>query len=227
MCDPVSATVGVLVGAGNMVAQGQAASSAARAQNRYRGEMGKAQDEAYWKTVEGVRKDVGLQTDALFAQRNQQIDAVKQELQNITRDSRQASSSYAAVTAETGIEGRTVDLVHQQFERDVLEFESAAIRNISNMTAQTNREAQAIYSRGQSIINSGYPSPLPPPASVSMGPILMNGIASGLQVGMMMNSAFGSPNPGSLGRGSVSSSVGGIQGGTVQGGSWIRGMPRF
>lgn len=227
MCDPISATVGVLVGAGNMVAQGQAASSAARAQNRYRSDLGKAQNEAYIQTVEGVTRDIGIQTEMLFAQRSQQIDAVKQELQNITRDSRQASSSYAAITAETGIEGRTVDLVHQQFERDVLEFESAAIRNISNMTAQTNREAQAIYSRGQSIINSGYPSPLPPPASVSMAPIIMNGISSGLQVGMMMNSAFGSPNPGMLGRGPVSSSVGGIRGGTVQGGSWLRGMPRF
>lgn len=199
MCDPVSATVGVLVGAGQAVAQGQAASSAARAQNRYRSDLGKAQNEAYIQTVEGVRRDVGLQTDALFAQRIQQIDAQKQELQNITRDSRQASASYAAVVAETGIEGRTVDMVHNQFERDVLDFESAAIRNISNLTAQVNREAQAIYSRGQSIINSGYPSPLPPPANVSMGSIIMNGISSGLQVGMMMNSAFRTPQVGNAG----------------------------
>lgn len=226
MCDPVSATVGVLVGVGQTVAQGQAASSAARAQNRYRGDLARAQNEAYIQTVEGVRRDVGLQTDALFSQRIQQIDAQKQELQNITRDSRQASASYAAITAETGIEGRTVDMIHNQFERDVLDFESAAIRNISNLTAQVNREAQAIYSRGQSIINSGYPSPLPPPANVSMGAILMNGISSGLQVGMMMNSAFGSPNPGSLGVRQTGSSVGGIAGGT-SGGSWVRGMPTF
>jgi hypothetical protein len=201
MCDPVSAVVGVGMAAAQMAAQGHAQVKAAKAQNKYRSEMSVAQAKAYGETVESVRSDIGLQTDALFAQRMQQIDAQKQELQNITRDSRQASSSYRAITAETGVEGKTVDMVHQQFQRDVLEFESAAIRNISNMTAQVNREAQAIYSRGQNIINQGYPAPLPPPASVDWGTIAMSGISTGLSTGLTMYSAFKKPEVGSPGTG--------------------------
>lgn len=187
--------------AGQMAAQGHAQAKAAKAQNKYRSEMSAAQAQSYKETVESVQKDIGLQTDALFAQRMQQIDAQKQELQNITRDSRQASSSYRTLTAETGVEGRTVDMVHQQFQRDVMEFESAAIRNISNMTAQVNREAQSIYSRGQSIINQGYPSPLPPPASVDWGSIVMGGISTGLNAGMTMYGAFKAPQVGQVGTG--------------------------
>lgn len=233
MCDPVSATVGVLVGAGQAAAQGAAQSAAARAQNRHRANLGAAQNKAYEDTIASVRQDIGLQTDALFAQRSQQIDAQRQELQNITRDSRLASSSYRAVTAEAGITGKSVEMVHSQFEREVMEYESAAARNVTNMTLQTNREAQAIYNRGQSMINQGYPAPLPPPANVNMGLIAMQGITTGISVGTSLRGAFGNPGGGGTpppptggGAGPTSSSTG--LGGFNQGASgFIRGMPQF
>jgi hypothetical protein len=199
MCDPVSLTVGVATAAASAAAQGAAQSRAAKDQNRYRAQLGSAQNEAYEKTVESVVRDVGLQTDALVAQQQQNIDAQKQQLQGISRDARSASSTMRAIGAEAGVEGRTVEMVHQQFEREVLEFESAATRNISNMTAQVNREAQAIYSRGQSIINSGYPSPLPPPARVDWGLIGVNSAITGVQTGIALNGAFKNPQVGNAG----------------------------
>jgi len=199
MCDPVSIAVGVATSAASAAAQSSAQSKAAKDQNRYRAQLGQSQNEAYEKTVESVRRDIGIQTDTLVAQQQQNIDAQKQQLQGIGRDARQASSTMRAMGAAAGIEGRTVEMVHQQFEREVLEFESVAIRNISNMTAQINREAQSIYARGQSIINSGYPSPLPPPARVDFGLIAVNSAITGLQTGLALNGAFKNPNSGTVG----------------------------
>lgn len=242
MCDPVSATVGVLVGAGQAAAQGAAQSSAAKAQNRHRANLGAAQNKAYEDTIASVRQDIGLQTDALFAQRSQQIDAQRQELQNITRDSRLASSSYRAVTAEAGITGKSVEMVHSQFEREVMEYESAAARNVTNMTLQTNREAQAIYSRGQSTINQGYPPPLPPPANVDMLGIGMQGLITGISVGTSLHGAMKNPNPnpppgghqrlpssnpvagGGAAPRASSTGLGGFKQGAA---GFIRGMPQF
>lgn len=191
MCEPV--LIGLAVSAASTAANSAASSSAARKQNRYLTAQGQAQDENYRRTVESVREDVGIQTDALMAQQIEAISAQKQQLQNITRDARSASSAYTASVAEMGIEGRTVEQVHQQFERGVLEFESAAVRNISNYTSQLNREARAIYNRGQSIINQGYPAPLPPYQSVNFGLIATQGAIAGLQSGLAYHSATKTP----------------------------------
>lgn len=199
MCNPLA--VGLAVGGATMAAQGIAQSQAARAQNRYLTSQGKAQDENYRKTVESVTKDIGLQTDALMAQQTEAIAAQKQQLQGIARDARNASSSFGVAAAEAGVTGRTVDTVHQQFEREVLEFSSAAQRNITNYTAQLNREARAIYSRGQSIINQGYPAPLPPYQSVNYGLIAVQSAVAGLNAGLASYPAFNTPNVGQLGAG--------------------------
>lgn len=209
MCDVIT-PIAMIVGAGTAVASAAAQADAAGDQRAYQGSLGRAQRKTFEQTVKSVKEDVGLQVDSLFAQRAQQIDAQRQELQNITRDSRLASAGYRAGTAEAGIMGKTVDQVHNQFEREVLEYQSAAARNITNMTVQVNREAQAIYSRGQSIINQGYPSPLPPAASVNMGLIAMQGITTGLNTYVGLSSAFRNPNPGSL-------PSGGTTGGTSSG----------
>jgi len=196
MCDPTGITVGLIVGglsAGASVA-GQA--SAASQQNKYLRSQGKAGDENYRKTVEAVQKDIGLQTDTLVAQQMETIAQQKQQLQNITLDARSASSSYTALQAETGAEGRTVQLVHDQFEREVLNFTSATTRNITNYTAQLNREASSIYARGQSIINSGYPAPLPPFQSVNFASSIMSGAATGIGAGISASSALQAPNVG-------------------------------
>jgi Spy/CpxP family protein refolding chaperone len=191
MCDPIA--VGIGVAAASTAANSAASSSASRSQNRYLTSQGQAQDENYRRTVESVREDIGIQTDALMAQQIEAISAQKQQLQNITRDARSASAAYTASLAETGVSGRSVDQVHQQFEREVLEFESAASRNISNYTAQLNREATAIYNRGQSIINQGYPAPLPPYQKVNYGLIAFQGALQGLQSGMAYHSATKTP----------------------------------
>ena len=140
-----------------------------------------------------------LQTDALMAQRIETIDQQKLELQNATRDARQASASLRAGAVEAGVEGRGVDILHQQLERETYDLQSAAVRNITNYTMQINREAQAIYSRGQSIINQGYPSPLPPPAKVNYGLIAINSITAGLNAGLASYSAFNTPTTGTVG----------------------------
>lgn len=196
MCDPVS--IGLSVAAAQMAAQGAAQRSAANQQNKYREELGKAQNKEFEQTVESVKRDIGLQTDALMAQRLETIDQQKVELQNATRDARQASASLRAGAVEAGVEGRGVDILHQQLERDTYELQSAAVRNITNYTAQINREAQSIYSRGQSIINQGYPSPLPPPANVNYGLIAVNSITAGLNAGLASYSAFNTPTTGTV-----------------------------
>lgn len=200
MCNPMA--IGLAVGGASMAAQSVAQRQAANSQNRYLTAQGQAQDENFRRTVESVREDIGVQTEALMAQQVEAIAAQKQQLNNIAMDARAASANYSAVVAETGVEGKTVDLVHQQFERGVLDFESAAIRNISNFTTQINREARAIYNRGQSIINQGYPSPLPPYQSVNYGLIGVQAATQGLQAGLASVDAFRTPSTGTLGLGS-------------------------
>jgi hypothetical protein len=176
MCDPLSIGLAVASTAVSLGSQAKAASD----QNKYLRSQGQAADENYRQTVEAVQRDVGLQTDALMAQQMETIAAQKQQLQNISLDARASSAAYTASQAETGIEGRTVQLVHDQFEREVLNYSSAARRNITSYTAQLNREASSIYARGQSIINSGYPAPLPPYQSVNYASSIMNGITQGI-----------------------------------------------
>lgn len=194
MCNPMA--IGLAVGGASMAAQAVAQRQAANSQNRYLTAQGQAQDENFRKTVESVREDIGVQTEALMAQQVEAIAAQKQQLNNIVMDARQASSSFTALTAETGVEGRTVDMVHEQFQREVLGFESVALRNISNYTSQLNREARAIYNRGQSIINQGYPSPLPPYQSVNYGLIGVQAATQGLQAGLASVDAFRTPSTG-------------------------------
>lgn len=201
MCDPTGITVGLIVGglsAGASIA-GQA--SAASQQNKYLKSQGAAADENYRKTVEAVQRDVGLQTDTLLAQQMETIAQQKQQLQNISLDARASSSAYTALQAETGVEGRTVQMVHDQFEREVLNFTSATTRNITNYTAQLNREAASIYARGQSIINNGYPAPLPPFQSVNFASSLLSGAATGVSSGLSAyNAGIGSPDVGTTGQ---------------------------
>ena len=213
MCDPVSIGVGVAAASigSSMVTQGMAASQ----QNRYLRSQGAAADENYKATIEAVQRDIGLQTDALAAQQIETIAAQKQQLQNISLDARAASSAYTASQAETGVEGRTVQMVHDQFEREVLNFSSAAQRNLTNYTIQLNREASAIYARGQSIINSGYPAPLPPYQSINFIGSVLNGVTAGLSAGMSAQAAgIGRPSVGTLGA---------TGGGTANPASWSLG----
>jgi hypothetical protein len=209
MCNPMA--IGIAVAAASTAASVASSASAASQQNKYLRSQGQAADENYRKTVEAVQRDVGLQTDALMAQQIETVAAQKQQLQNISLDARAASSAYTASQAETGIEGRTVQLVHDQFEREVLNYSSAARRNITSYTAQLNREASAIYARGQSIINNGYPAPLPPYQSVNYVSSILNGATQGLSIGLSAQAAgIGTPTVGTVAGGTSTSTGWGL-----------------
>ena len=181
MCDPVSITA-VAVGAASAGANASAQAKAANEQNKYRRSLGIAQNRQYEENAAAVIKDVGLQIDQLAQRDIQQASATRQELESVSRNAREAGATARAQTAAAGVEGRTVDLLHAQFSRDVAEFESVASRNLRNFRAQSQMEAQAIYARGQNAINQGYPNPLPPVATVSPATSIMQGISTGIGV---------------------------------------------
>lgn len=156
--------------------------SAAKAQNQYRQQLGISQNERYAQTVASVQGDIQLQIGQLAQRKIEQNAAQQQELSNIAREAKAASSTTRTMQAAAGIEGVSVELLHQQFEQNLAAHQMTAKRNMDNFTRQTDMEARAIYARGQSIINSGYPQPLPPPATVNVGTSIMNGITTGLSV---------------------------------------------
>ena len=219
MCLPLFAPLGVALGAAPAAAAaagtvaatsiGLGAASAglsiaaqqqaAREQNSYRQRLGIAQNRAFAENVVSVRRDIGLQVDQAIRRDIEQQNAVRQELSNISRDVIEAGAKARTATAGAGVEGRTVDLLHDQFNRQVAEFESAASRNIKTFRAQTEMEVRAIYSRGQSAINNGYPAPLPPVATVSPATSILNGITTGISIFGTLNPQF--TPPGGVGTG--------------------------
>jgi len=201
MCDATGiAVTSLIMGAGTAVAGGVSQSQATRAQNRYTRELGEAQLAQYKETEKSVVRDVGLQIDQLAQREFEQTAATRQELENITKNVRQASGSARVAQAAMGVEGRSVDMLHQQFAREIAGFESTAMRNLRNMRYQSNMEAQAIYARGQSILNSGVPSPLPPAATWSPALNALQGATVGLQTASALQSfrtpaGLGAGNP--------------------------------
>ena len=177
MCEPISIGLGVAAAstAAGLYSQQQAANS----QNDYRSRLSIANNANYKANAEGVIKDIGYQVDALAQRDIQNSNATRAELENAFRGARESQKSYDVGAAGRGVEGRTVDYVHEQFNRDVADFESAAARNIANFRTQSSMEAKAIYARGQSAINGGYPAPLPPTATVSPATSIMNGVSTG------------------------------------------------
>jgi hypothetical protein len=201
MCDATGiAVTSLIMGAGTAVAGGVSQSQATRAQNRYNRALGEAALAQYQETEKSVVRDVGLQIDQLAQREFEQTAATRQELENITKNVRQASGSTRVAQAAMGVEGRSVDMLHQQFEREIAGFESSAMRNIRNFRYQSNMEAQAIYARGQSILNSGVPSPLPPAATWSPALNALQGATVGLQTASALQSfrtpaGLGAGNP--------------------------------
>ena len=193
MCDATGiAVTSLIMGAGTAIAGGASQSQAASAQNRYTRQLGEAQAEQYKLTERSVVRDVGLQIDQLAQREFEQTAATRLELENITKNVRQAAGTTRVAQAAMGVEGRSVDMLHQQFEREIAGFESTAMRNLRNMRYQSNMEAQAIYARGQSILNSGVPAPLPPSATWSPLLNVLQGATVGLQTASALQS-FNTP----------------------------------
>jgi hypothetical protein len=185
--------VAAAIGAASSGAQLAAQNKAAKEQNAYRSRLGVSGNKQYLQNAESVIRDVGSQVDQTVRQNIERSSAVRQELEGISRNARQAKATATTVTAAAGVEGRSVDLLHAEFDRDVLEFESAAVRNLSNMRTQMGMEIQAIYARGQSAINGGYPAPLPPAANPSPWLPLINGVTTGISTYSALQS-FRTPN---------------------------------
>jgi hypothetical protein len=186
MCGVVEAAIGI--GVASTAANLGSQAAAANEQNSYRRRLGIAQNKQYEENAAAAIRDIGLQIDQLAQRDIEQAAATSNELQNISRNIREASATARTQQAAAGVEGATVDMLHMQFERDIAEFESTAMRNIRNSRYQSNIEAQAIYARGQSAINNGYPPPLPPAATVSPWASLMNGVSTGLSAYSMLGS---------------------------------------
>jgi hypothetical protein len=174
----VSVGIGVASIGVNIASQ----ASAANSQNRYRKQLGISQTETYNKTVASVRSDIQGQLGQLAQRRIETNEAQQNELANIARETRAVSSNARTQQAAAGVEGASVDALHQQFEQNLAGYQVAAQRNMDNFTRQSDMEAKAIYARGQSIINNGYPQPLPPAATVNIGTSVMNGITTGIGV---------------------------------------------
>jgi O-acetyl-ADP-ribose deacetylase (regulator of RNase III) len=192
MCD-FGITAAIAIGAAAAAAQADAQNKAAKEQNAYRARLGVAGNKQFVQNAEAVIQDVGSQVDQVVRQNTERQLAVRQELEGISRNAREAKATYSTVAASAGVEGRSVDLLHAQFDRDVMEFESAAARNIKNMRTQMGVEIEAIYARGQSAINGGYPAPLPPAANPSPWLPLINGVTTGISTYGALNS-FQSPS---------------------------------
>lgn len=200
----VSAAVAVAVAGASMGANIAAQTKAANQQNRYRRSLGISQNEQFKQNAEAVIQDVGFQIDQLLERDIQQAAATRQELDSVTRDIRGAGATAAAQMAAAGIQGRTVDLLHAQFSRDIAEFESTAGRNLKNFRAQSQMQAKSIYARGQNAINQGYPNPLPPAATVDHATSIMNGISTGISTFSAMRSF---QSPGMLGEANPTTST--------------------
>lgn len=191
------AFVAVAVGVGvasmgvNLAAQSKAASE----QNKYRRSLGISQNKQYQQNAEAVIRDVGMQIDQLAQREIETMAATRQQLETVSRDAREAGSMARTAVAAAGVEGRSVDALHNQFVRDVADFESTAIRNISNFRGQSAMEAKAIYARGQNAINNGYPNPLPPPATISPATSIMQGITTGISVYGALNAGGPAGDP--------------------------------
>jgi hypothetical protein len=190
----VVAAVGVGVASAGVNYASQA--SAANTQNAYRRRLGISQNKQFQENATAVIKDIGSQIDQLAQRDIQQASATRQELDGIMRNARQTQGAFRAQVGAAGVQGRSVNMLHDQFQRNVAEFESVAARNIQNMRMQSGIEAKAIYARGQSAINQGYPNPLPPAQTVSAATSVMNGISTGFSAYSTLNSAFSNPNPG-------------------------------
>lgn len=196
MCGLIAASA-VLAGA-NAAVSLASQTAAAKEQNRYRRDLGISQNRRYAENAQAVVKDVGFQVDQLARREIEQANATQNELANISRNVREASATARTQQASLGIEGVSAELLHLQFSRDIAEFESTAMRNVRNLSRQSNMEAQAIYARGQSAINGGYPNPLPPAATVNPLASVMNGITTGISMYGALSSFQGPPGISSL-----------------------------
>jgi hypothetical protein len=69
-----------------------------------------------------------------------------------------------------------------EFERDFVNFESLKLQELDERYSQYNLEEQAVRNRGQSIINSGFPQPLPAIRGGNLLTPILQGATAGIGV---------------------------------------------
>ena len=180
MCDPVSATMGVL-GVGGAIMQADAAgdqADAQRAHNQqlaitrarnyaaaldYQRRLSKWQNDNYYETVKSVQKSTRGQYAAVIEQIDQTRDATAQSIAKAGRTANAASSFIRTSAGQTGTTGNSVLLAQQQAELAEGRFNHNAFTNLRNKAAQGQRNLYAIQAHGQSLINRAMPAPMAPP----------------------------------------------------------------
>lgn len=189
MCDATtiavsSLAVGGATAAAGIVGQNQAYDDAMAdrdAQARFN-------EARFTQTARETTRDVFQQIDTLRIQRDQVRQATFSQIRSVADDARKAMGVTAARNAERGITGRTAQALVDEFERDFYNFESLKLTELQDRNIQYNLEEQAIRNRGQSIINSGYPQPLPTIRAGNPLVPLLQGATAGLGVAGTLSS---------------------------------------
>lgn len=173
-----SLAVGGATAAAGIVGQNEAYGDAVEAQQR----RASFEAERYQKLADETTRDVFQQIETLRTQADQVRQSVFSQIRAVAADARKATGVTRALAAERGVTGRSVEAQIEEFERDFADFENMRLTELKDRRRQYTLEEQAIYNRGQSIINSGYPQPLPPIRGGSPLVPLLQGATTGLSV---------------------------------------------
>lgn len=179
-----SLAIGGATAAAGVVGQNEAYGDAVEARNR----RAAYDAERFQQTVSETTRDVFQQIETLRVQADQVRQSVFSQIRAVAGDARKAAGVAKAVAAERGVQGRSVEAQIDEFERDFSEFENMRLIELSDRRRQYNLEEQAIRNRGQSIINSGYPQPLPPIRGGSPLVPILQGATAGLSVAGSLSS---------------------------------------
>jgi len=207
MCDPISATLGVVTGGLGIAqaAQGyDAAEDAAYAQQRanrrlaiynnerylravdYQQRLGEFQSDNYYKNAASIKEDYNLKIEALAEQTEQIRVRTLNEISKASESAARGSSMSLARSSETGTTGNSMMLQRQQYDRAEAEFANISFNNLQNIYKQKQREAMSIRAASQNMLNRAMPAPMAPidpPAPVqnipqpSAAPFVLQGIS--------------------------------------------------
>jgi len=188
MCDATgialaSLGVGVATAGAGIVGQNQQYGNAVDARNA----ADAFAKERYLENAKETQRDVSQQIDTLRLQHEQVRMQTAAQIRAVSDDARKAIGVTTARNAERGIKGRSSIDQLAEFERDFTEFENLRLQELKDRGYQMNLETLAIRNRGQSIINSGIPQPLPNILQPSPLVPVLQGATAGLGVASSLN----------------------------------------
>jgi hypothetical protein len=162
MCEPTSIAlaalgVGVASAGAGIVGQNQQYGNAVDARNA----ADAFAKQRYLENAKETQRDVSQQIDTLRLQHEQVRMQTAAQIKAVSDDARKSIGITTSRNAERGIKGRSSIDQLAEFERDFTEFENLRLQELKDRGYQMNLETLAIRNRGQSIINSGIPQPLP------------------------------------------------------------------